>query len=159
MKILLIALALFLASGRRMISGAKNAAFYARDSKQENIPDYILMWVRNLHRLESPAWYFQFGSVFCFLSAFALDQYGYWTAAGIALLGAMSASSFASPIYQGFINNSVAMPFVDTSENPKSEFVFGPISFWWPRPWKGWIRVLSSACGFVGIIITLQLLF
>lgn len=155
----LLILGLILASGRRMISGAKNAAFYARVRKQEDVPDYILRWIRNLHRLESPAWYFQFGSVFCFLAAFALQEYDYLEAAGIALLGTMSASSFSSVFYQGFINNSVGRPFIDSRENPRSEFVFGPISFWWPRPWKGWVRVLASPCGLIGIIVTLRLLF
>lgn len=163
--------ALLLNSARRIISGAKNAALYAKGKYVGDIPGYIFRWIQNLHRLESPAWYAQFGAVFLFLVAYQVKgEWSYpnvWSASdtwyllevvGIALLGAQSASALAGPLFQGPINQASGKPFIDRNENPKSEFVLGPISFWWPRPWKGVVRIVGATFGAIGIFATLYLL-
>lgn len=156
---------------RRALSGAKNAAFYGTTTKINVIPGYIFRWINNLHRLESPAWYAQFGAMFFFVLAFSLKCESpvdatataralfFLKHAGIAMLATMSASSIASPFFQGFINQSTGEPFTDRQENPKSEFVLGIISFWWPRPWKGYVRWFSMVGGIAGSAAAIYLLF
>jgi len=146
-------------AARRAISGMKNAAFYGKGRPPELLPSWLKKWIKNIHFLETPAWYTQAGGTFfAFLVLAGRSGYGFWGAVGIALLAAMSASALSSPFYQGPINVSVGKPYVDRDENRKSEFAWGPISFWWPRPWFGYVRIFSAVAGAGGIAWTVVLL-
>lgn len=142
--------AVLLGSFRRVISGIKNGAFYAKGHKE--IHPRILRYVQNLHFAETPAWYTQYGSMCLGLLAVSrLMGHGLLLSLGIALLLTMSSSAIASPFYQGFINLGTGLPFVNRNENKRSEFAWGPIRFWWPRPWWGPRRILSTFLG-VGMV-------
>lgn len=151
-----ILIAGLLSALRRIISGAKNGCFYAKNVIP--LPKILEKYIRNIHFLESPAWYSQF--IFQFLLClsayrlFHIDQgfSGYCISFIAAYLTSMGSSSIAGTFYQGYINVAVGKEFIDKTENPKSEFAMGPISFWWNRPWKGIFRIYASVLGLVSLI-------
>lgn len=151
-----IAAGLLLSVARRIVSGCKNAAFYGQQRHVQTLPGYIFRWIQNIHKLETPAWYAQFGAVACFMIAVALlvgKTVQEATVFGFAVT--MFTSAMAGPLYQGPINQSVGRPFIDPGENPKSEFAWGRISVWWWRPWKGWRRVIGAVVGLAGNVAAL----
>ncbi len=154
-------LAAILCAVRRAISGAKNGCFYAKGNKYPTplLDDYI----KNIHYLETPAWYSQFGAFFLVVFAvFRLVDYNYeflmilkqFTAAMIVTMGS---SGIASYHFQAFINHGCNLPLVDPNENPKSEFAFGPIKFWWNRPWCGKRRKWIPFVAFISVVLGLLL--
>lgn len=156
-------IALILSGIRRVISGMKNGCFYA---KGNNYPvPKLEKYIKNLHFLETPAWYVQFGSVFLFYFALlrginhTIEFYPLMIQILSAYLVTMGSSALASYHFQGYINLGSNLPWVDPKENPKSEFAFGPISFWWRRPWKGEFRKYSPILGIIAILIGMYLGF
>ena len=154
-------IALFLSSVRRVISGMKNGCFYAKGNKWET--PKLIKYIKNLHFLETPAWYSQFGSVYLFYFAllrcvnYNTNPYEILIQLIASLLVTMGASAMASYHFQGYINHGSNLPWVDENENPKSEFAFGLISFWWNRPWHGKRRKYSIFGGIIMIIIGIYL--
>lgn len=159
--IVYLIIALILMSIRRIISGMKNGCFYGKNSKP--LPDKLEPYIKNIHFLETPAWYSQFGAVFLFLFAIfrIINPEISFYIISIQLLASymisMGSSAMASYHFQGYINNGAGLPFVDENENPKSEFainLFGKkISFWWNRPWYGKRRRFTPFLGVLAIII------
>lgn len=146
---LLVAMACY--AYRRALSGWKNAAFYAKGKGLIN--GKIYKYIRNLHYLETPAWYAQAGQFFPLVYLIGrLQGLGVWMSLGIALVLTWASSAIASPFYQCPINLSEGSPCINKDENPESEFAWGFIRFWWPRPWKGYFRVVSAIGGFVAAI-------
>lgn len=141
---------------RRIISGMKNGCFYAKGNIP--LPKLLAKYVYNIHYLETPAWYTQFG--FQFLLCLALYRTFHIDAASssyhLCVLGAylttMGSSAIAGVFYQGYINISADKNFVDETENPKSEFAFCRIHFWWPRPWYGKRRIYASIFGCITLL-------
>ncbi|MEL6673562.1 MAG: hypothetical protein AAFR61_15265 [Bacteroidota bacterium] len=137
---------------RRAISGMKNAAFYGKG--QQNPHPRLIKFIKNLHFLETPAWYTQAGQMFfCILAVFRVIHEELFTSLLLATMITLSGSGIAGPIYQGFINLADSKDFVDDAEKRESEFAWGPISFWWPRPWFGIYRVFLAV--FWGLFIIL----
>jgi hypothetical protein len=136
--IVYLILAAVLSSIRRIISGAKNGAFYG---KTNNPNGCLKKSIANLHYLETPAWYTQFGfQFFLCLAVFRLVfPNSSFESISMSILQAMlmtlGSSSMASWHFQGYINCGSGLPWEDPNENKKSEFVMGKVSFWWYRPW------------------------
>lgn len=156
-----IFVALLLSSIRRIISGMKNGCFYAKGNSYP-VPK-LEKYIKNIHFLETPAWYVQFGSVFLFYFALlrginhSVHFWGFMIQLLSAYMVTMGSSAVAGYHFQGYINHGSNLPWVDDKENPKSEFAFGSISFWWKRPWKGKFRLYASILGFIAILIGLYL--
>lgn len=155
--IIYLLIAALLSALRRVISGAKNGCFYAKGNTP--YPKLLEKWIKNIHYLESPAWYTQFGSQF-FLSLalyrtfyYGNDVWSYLLPILGALMTSMGTSAIAGVFYQGYINVSDGKKFVDDTENPKSEFAFGPIHFWWKRPWYGKGRIYASILGLITMLL------
>ena len=68
------------------------------------------------------------------------------------MMTTMGSSSVAGTFYQGFINVASGKNFIDSTENPKSEFAFGNISFWWNRPVYGKRRIYASIIGLIILV-------
>lgn len=134
-----------LSAYRRVLSGKKNGCFYAKGNKP--ISPELEYCVNNLHFVETPAWYFQFGSLFfTFLLGFRiLNTHNVWWIIAIqivmALIASLSCSGLASKRYQHYINVGSNLPEDWDFAKNKSEFaikLFGKkISFWWTRPFGG----------------------
>lgn len=154
--VIYIFIAGFLSALRRVISGAKNGCFYAKGNLP--YPKILEKYIGNIHFLETPAWYSHFGFQFllclCIYRIFHLEQglSGYIVSFIGAYLTAMGSSSIAGTFYQGYINVASGKEFIDKTENPKSEFAMGNISFWWTRPWNGKLRIYASILGVVSLI-------
>lgn len=155
---LYITLSTLSAALRRIISGIKNGAFYAKGNaalyENPTFQKYLKKYVDNLHFAETPAWYTQAAQQYFLLMAIFRPMYWnevFWKAwlvpVGISVLLVMAYSALASVAYQGFINVGAGLPFVDPNENPKSEFAFWKWKFWWRRPLQGkgrvWVMVLG----------------
>lgn len=165
--ILYIILSTLCAAIRRIISGIKNGAFYAKGKagRMDNPAyiKYLKKYVDNLHFAETPAWYTQAGQQYFLLVAIFRpqfwDQSQFWMAwgvpVGLSVLLVMAYSALASLAYQGFINIGSGLPFIDTNENPKSEFAFWKIKFWWRRPLQGRGRVWVMLLGVVYLSLAL----
>lgn len=123
----------------------KNGCFYAKGNPWA-VPQ-LDKYIKNLHFLESPAWYVQYGAVFLFY--FALLRATNYTTEFIPILiqllsgylVAMGSSAMASYHFQGYINVGSNLPFEDSHEDKKSEFAIGKIDIWWTRPseWLGFV--------------------
>lgn len=145
---------------RRIISGIKNGAFYAKGNTNRYedpvFKKYLKKYVDNLHFAETPAWYTQAAQQYFLLMAIFrplfMDQV-FWKAwlfpIGISVLLIMAYSALASLAYQGFINIGSGLPFIDRNENPKSEFAFWKWRFWWRRPLQGRGRIFVSVLGII----------
>lgn len=150
-----------LSAARRVISGAKNGAFYAKGKVP--LPNGVAKYVYNLHYLETPAWYAQFISQFLLCLAiyrlFDIDTtlHTYLWSCTAAYLTTMGCSSMAGMFYQGYINLGSGKEFIDEDENPKSEFAFWKWKFWWPRPWYGKRRVYASILGLITLLAGIYL--
>lgn len=154
-------LASILISIVRVIGGMKNGCFYGKNTKP--LPKKLEKYIKNIHFLETPNWYCLFGATFLFSLAlfrslnysvefpYILLQFFY------SYLVASGSSAIASYHYQGYINIGSSLPFVDSNENPKSEFAFIGISFWWTRPWKGGLRKISMYLGMIELLTGIYL--
>lgn len=149
--VIYVFVAALLSSVRRIISGMKNGCFYAKGKNP--LPNLLAKYIYNIHYLETPAWYSQFGfqfflclAVYRLFHTYTFDSH-YYTSCLAAYLTTMGSSSIAGVFYQGYINVASDKEFIDKTENPKSEFAFGPIRFWWSRPWYGKRRILASILG------------
>lgn len=159
-------IALIFSSIRRIISGMKNGCFYAKGNPW-TVPQ-LDKYIKNLHFLETPAWYFQFGAVFLFYFAllrttnYSTDFIPIFIQLLSAYLVTMGSSAMASYHFQGYINVGSNLPFDDEKENKKSEFAFGKTSIWWTRP-SEWLGIVGKKkkwnilFGFVLIVIGLYL--
>lgn len=145
----LIALGVLLMAYRRILSGLKNGAFYGKNRGGNN--KHVNRAIGNMHTVETPAWYAQFGAMFCLLLAIDLS----WGGGISAILITMGSSAMAGYHYQGFINSGSGLPFENPKENPKSQFYDW---FWWPRPWYGKRRKYFAIAGIVAVIIGLAIL-
>ncbi len=154
-------LALLLSSFRRIISGMKNGCFYAKGNAYE-VPR-LKKYIGNIHYLETPAWYTQFGSVYFFVFAILRliqtdNDIPYIQEFIGAMLITMGSSGMASYHFQGYINLGSDKPFIyDENYHPehsgKSEFAWGKIDFWWTRPWTGKRRLYLIPIGAISIIL------
>jgi len=163
--IIYILISVFLSSVRRVISGMKNGCFYAKGNHNYN--PKLLKYINNLHYLETPAWYTQFGSLF--FAIFALFRISNPELSILALSIQFSAamlittgsSGIASYHFQGWINYGEGSPFYNFNENKMSEFAFGPISFWWNRgildKYKRLVPFISFLYVLIGIYLGLFL--
>jgi len=163
--IIYLVFVVLLTSVRRVISGMKNGAFYGRNTKP--LPPKLAKYIKNIHFLETPAWYTQFGSLF--FAVFAIFrlihfntgiEFDFWQGLlcfiiqlTATLVVCMGSSGMANFHFQGYINHGSSLPWVDPNENPLSEFAFGPISFWWKRPWYGKRRKYIILLGFLSVIL------
>lgn len=143
----LIVLGALLMAARRVLSGLKNGAFYAK-GRSLILNRALDKAVSNMHTVETPAWYAQFGGMFCFLLAMDIS----WAGTLSAILITMGSSALAGYHYQGFINIGSGLPFEYENENRKSEFSDW---FWWYRPWYGKRRKWAALGGAISIIIGL----
>jgi hypothetical protein len=137
---------------RRYLSGLKNAAFYlkGRDFIRGDSPTLrkIRRAVSNLHFVETPAWYTQAGSFAPLLYIIARYQGIGPLWAAVAAVGlTMAASAIAGPFYQCPINVQEGKRCIAPDERKKSEFAWGAIRFWWPRPWFGYRRIVGACVG------------
>jgi len=139
----------------RVIGGIKNGCYYAKGNWR---PDQLKKYMDNLHYAETPNWYCLFGSLFlCAFAIFRTTRQEYeWILFFkqflSALLVAYGSSGSASYCYQGFINVGSNLPWLDPNENPRSEFAFGPIKFWWSRPWGGKVRKFLPYIGIISLL-------
>jgi len=141
-----LTLAVLFNIARRVISGIKNGVVYAEKNRLN--PEGLKKYQENLHFAETPAWYSQFfGLGFLLMGVARLLEIPFFLALGISSLITMGTSAVAGPLYQGFINLGAGWKFINNDEPKKSEFALGPISFWWPRPWWGWRRILFGIMG------------
>lgn len=159
-----IFIAVILSAIRRVISGMKNGAFYGKYGYHN---PKLSKYIRNLHFLETPAWYTQFGAVFFFV--FALFRAVYYSVDGwdillqfvYAMMVTMGTSAAASYHFQGWINYGEGSPFHNPKEDKMSEFAWGPISFWWNRgildKYKKVVSILGAIVALVGIYLGLHL--
>lgn len=158
-----LSLALILSSIRRVISGAKNGCFYGKNLNP--LPSKLKRSILNLHFLETPAWYTQYGAVFFFCLALLrvlhpeVSLYTIGLSCLISLLFTMGSSSMASWHFQGYINHGSGLPWEDPNENKKSEFAIFGFSFWWPRPWYYKRRKLAVVWGLILIVVGFILLY
>lgn len=150
MEIVFIFIGAVLMSYRRVLSGLKNGAFYGKT--RAIMHRKVLRAIENLHTVETPAWYAQFGGMFCFL--FAMDIS--WIGALSAILITMGSSAMANYHYQGYINIGSGLPFENENENRKSEFSDW---FWWYRPWYGKRRKYVALAGAVSVLAGLILIW
>ncbi len=144
----------------RILNGMKNAVFYAKGQAYK-VPR-LQPYIDNIHRLEAPRWYTSFIPIFVLLTIIGLQRglAWYWAPAAAYLI-AGGASTAASYWFQGFINLSAMLPWVDPKENPKAEFAITwpvDISFWWPRPWYGTRRRYLPFFGVFQILVGISLL-
>jgi hypothetical protein len=145
----------------RIFNGMKNGCFYSKGNKYP-VP-LLEKYVKNLHFIETPLWYCQFGSLFFSTLAifrclnYTTNVFEILLQVGAALLVVMGSSGMASFHFQGFINHGSNLPWVDPNENPKSEFAWGKISFWWYRPWYGKRRVMFIPIGLISIALGIYL--
>ncbi len=157
-----VIIALLLSSMRRVISGMKNGCFYAKGNSYD-VPR-LKKYIDNLHYIETPAWYTQFGSVFFFVFAIIRlmnheTDLSYFSELLSGLLITIGSSAIASYHYQGYINLGSNEPFVFEDENyhPEhphmSEFALGKIHFWWHRPWYGKRRKYLIVTGGLSIVL------
>lgn len=134
---------------RRVISGMKNGCFYAKGSVP--YPAQLEKYIKNIHYLETPAWYTQFGALFLLLlAAFrALNPTCYWYHAGAAMMATMGSSALAGFWFQGYINVGSKRSFSDRFESKVTEFAWGPIRFWRPKLAYGKRRFFASIAGLI----------
>jgi hypothetical protein len=156
---------IILCSIRRVISGMKNGCFYGKGNHNYN--PKLLKYINNIHYLETPAWYTQFGSLF--FSIFAVFRAVNYSIAPLdiaiqfiaCMLVVMGSSGIASYHFQGWINYGEGSPFYNPKEDKMSEFAFWKISFFWNRGWldnyKKEVVVLSAFMIIVGLIIGLKI--
>lgn len=151
-----ILLAGILSAIRRIISGAKNGCFYGKNLEPK--PKLLERYINNIHFLETPAWYSQFGFqtllCLCIYRTFHIDQgvLGYFISVSSALMTAMGSSAMAGVFFQGFINVGSGQPFVDTakkSDISESEFALLGTSIWWKRWWYGKNRIYAAIFGLI----------
>lgn len=150
-------IALILMSIRRVISGMKNGTFYGKHNPAHN--PKLDKYINNIHFLETPAWYSQFGGVFFFvLAIFRLVDYNTeWLLilkqASASMLVTMGCSAMASYHFQGWINYGEGSPFYNPKEDKMSEFALGKISFWWNRGIMDKYKKLVPVLGFIVMLI------
>lgn len=144
-----IAISAILMIINRILEGIKSGAFYGKDMRYGIIPSATLRKaIDNIHTVETPLWYVQYGAMFILLLAFRDD----WIGIGAAFLITMGASAAGGYHRQGYINLGSGLPFEDENENRKSEF---SNKFWWKRPWYGKRRKYFAIAGIIGISIGL----
>lgn len=147
---------------QRIISGLKNATFYAKGSSGP--APQLQKYIRNYHFLETPNWYSTYGVVFLAIwtASRMLHVYCSTTTFFIQLFAAflttMGTSGLTNYWYQGYINLGAGLPFENPNENPKSEFALGKVKFWWPRPWGGKRRKYIVVISAISIIVGLYLI-
>lgn len=161
-----IFIALVLCSLRRVISGMKNGCYYSKYSVYAT--PLLDKYKKNLHFLETPAWYTQFGCLFLLLlSVFRLINPTYEFIPFMlkilySIIVTMGCSGLANYHFQGYINHGSNLPFVDPDENPKSEFALGPINFWWIRPWCGnrrkYVPFIALIFMVIGLLLGLEII-
>ena len=110
-----IIIASLLSSIVRIFNGMKNGCFYA---KGNNYPTPLLdKYIKNLHYIETPLWYSQFGSLFFTIFAiFRAINYNTDFVSIIiqiiaTLLIVICSSDIASYWFQGYINHGSNLPF------------------------------------------------
>lgn len=159
--IIYLIIAIVFCSLHRVIGGMKNGAFYAKGNFKYNIK--LDKYIKNLHYLETPAWYTQFGSLFfLMLTVFRLVDYNQEVLIIIrqyaaAMIVTMGSSGLASYHYQGWINYGEGSPFYNPKEDKMSEFAFWNISFWWNRGWLDKYKKVIPFIGGVSILIGLYI--
>lgn len=146
-----IGIAALLMIVNRILEGVKSGAFYGKDIKSHAILSNTLRRaIDNIHTVETPLWYAQYGAMFLLLLAYS-DS---WLGIASALLISMGSSAAGGYHRQGFINVGSGLPFEDEKENRRSEFSdLG----WWERPWYGKRRKYFAIAGIFGILIGLTL--
>jgi len=160
-----LGLACVLNAYRRILSGKKNGCFYGKNTNPP-APE-LAKCIKNIHYIESPAWYAQFGALFFLVFAIfrlvhpQVDFGHLMLQIGAAYLVTMGSSGMANYDFQGYINVGCGLPWVDPNENPKSEFAIGSIHFWWWRPWCGkrrrYVPFIGMAATILGIWLGLTL--
>jgi len=152
---------LILMSIRRVISGMKNGAFYGKHNKVHN--PKLDKYINNLHYLETPAWYAQFGALFFLVFAIFrlvsgdVELFLMFKQFSAAMLVTMGCSALASYHFQGWINYGEGSPFYNPKEDKMSEFAFGPISFWWNRGLLDKFKRIVPIVGFIVMILGMYL--
>lgn len=160
-----IIIILFLHALRRVYSARKNGAFYAKNNT--NCTDEkVKSWVKNIHLLESPAWYIQFSSLFFTLfTIMRLADFNLLQSSYSSFIVTMLTSLSVEYSFQKWINLGSGLPAINPKENPKSEFTFAlsedrKISYWWPRFWYGERRVYVSLFSVLSLVtISIILIF
>lgn len=145
-----------------IFSGIGNGSFYGKNNPNAN--KKMEKFILNLHFVQTPRWYIQFASLFCFVLYFLLSNYEYTHMIILySIIITMSVSASASVFYQGFINWGSGLPFINKNEDKYSEFALSilnkKIVFKWFRPWYGYNRLVASLIGFLILIISIYFLF
>ena len=147
---------------QRIISGLKNATFYAKGSSSP--APQLQKYIKNYHFLETPNWYTTYGIVFLAVWSISrlLHLYPSTCTFLVQLLATflvtMGTSGLGNYWYQGYINLGAGLPFENPNENPKSEFALGSIKFWWSRPWGGKRRKYIVVISAISIVVGLYLI-
>lgn len=147
---------------QRIISGLKNATFYAKGSATPAQP--LQKYINNYHFLETPNWYTTYGIVFFAVWAVSRMFHPFESSTTLLIqllatfLVTMGTSGLTNYWYQGYINLGAGLPFENPNENTKSEFALGSVKFWWPRPWYGKRRKYIVVISAISIVFGLYLI-
>jgi hypothetical protein len=154
--LVLIVLSCGCVAGAHIFSAIKSGCFYAVSRQANPLPSRLSKYIKNLHYVQTPFWYFLFtGFGLMLIAVFSLIVPGQWLYNILnAYLISGGTSAACSPFYQGFINVGAGKPFIDSAENKSMELA-DPISGktkWISRFWHGRVRILSAIGGCVMII-------
>jgi len=154
--IIYITIAVILGFWMRILDAMKSGCFYSV-SRGDKENKFLKKKIANLHYIQTPLWYCQFGIIGILLFAvFRLIHPDIvWMNLLSAYLISQGTSSFASVFYQGYINVGSGLPFVDNNENKKMEFAipFFNKTIWISRFWYGKRRVYISTFGGLAMIV------
>jgi hypothetical protein len=163
-SVYMLLVALFIAY-RTVLSGQKNGCFYFKGSRQP-YPKLIRRAIKNIHFIETPAWYIMSATAFFF--AFALQRFGNYTIdildiaiqVGIALL--FMAGTYQMPSYhfqRGITGGTKKAYELDKiNESEVAIMLFGKkIQFWKGRLFSNKRRKLAQWLGVLEILAAIAL--
>lgn len=159
---------------RRVISGKKNGAFYAKGNR--NIKDKkIKSWINNLHRLETPAWYAQFIPVFFVtlnflrIYIFSLELEFHYDILNLieqftlTLIATMSISGLGYKNYQKYINIGAGVVDDDPIKTElifkyptlvKGKIVYKEYFFYYNKFWEKWGDNTITLMSFISLVLS-----
>lgn len=155
--IIYISIAVILGFFMRILDAMKSGCFYSV-SRGDRENKFLKKEIKNIHYIQTPLWYCQFGIIGILLFAIfrLINPDIIWMNLLAAYLISQGTSAFASVFYQGYINVGSGLPFIDENENRKMEFAIPIINktIWIKRFWYGKRRAYISTFGGLLMIIS-----